>query len=509
MANVQQYETPVGERIDLHSELSSLQGQIAAIAQKVETQSAVQLELVNLLKNLLSHQRGLPERLANVSNERQDRDLTMLRQVVSTELVNVLGEGMKYIIGGIGDIKQTANLTLREIGPPEQKIRVVFIVHSIPMWDAIGDVYLAMRDDDRFEPLVISVNTNFHGSGTIAGEDGVHAGLCEMGIAHLRFNLPRTEVLDVLRSLRPDIIFRQQQWDGPMPPGLQTMDLTFSRICVVPYGMGVLASRETSAANDAYDNNYDQAYHRQAWRVFCETEQTRTYYRSFDHSDPEKFILSGYPKLNRLLEAKGKGEWPIPEPDGRSFRVIWAPHHSVANSGSRFGVFEKIYLQMLDWAKQNPEIQFVLKPHPSLSNSLRQTKAISPQEYERFKTAWDSLPNCCTRVGTYGELFEASDVMLTDGVSFLSEYHLFEKPLIFFDSQKHGAFNALGRLAERAAHKVHTFEEMKAATLEYRAGKEWPLREERQELLQALLPCDVPPSRIILDTIANDIRNGR
>jgi hypothetical protein len=47
--------------------------------------------------------------------------------------------------------------------------------------------------------------------------------------------------LDILRNLMPDVMFRQQQWESPLPPGMRTLEISFARICVVPYGVGCSA----------------------------------------------------------------------------------------------------------------------------------------------------------------------------------------------------------------------------------------------------------------------------
>lgn len=491
---------------EIASGLASLENQVSALAQQIEVQGAVQVEIAKLLQALHGQQNAMPDMMFKVVNKCLESDGKEKLSVLK-ETLTQLDTRMGMVTTGLHIVKQVSNMTLRELGSSSAKIRVLFIVQSIPMWDALADVYQAMTGDDRFEPMVVSINHSHLGRGEFMGETDVHDGLDRQGIPHLRMNLSSIEAMDMLHSLKPDVIFRQQQWDAPVPPALRTAEITFARICVVPYGMGVLANPDAKGDTDeAYQLNYDQPYHRAAWKVFCETEQTQAYYRSFQHSDPDKFILTGYPKLDKLLEAKGKGAWPIAEPDGRTFRVIWAPHHSLAMNGAGFGVFHKIYREMLDWAKSSADIQFVFKPHPALAFSG--TTRLPTGEYDSFLQAWSTLPNCTICEGDYGALFDASDLMLTDGVSFLTEYHLFEKPLIFIDSGVHARFNALGRMAERSAHRVETFAQMKAAALEYQAGKPWHLEAEREELLNVLLPLKKSASQVILDCIADDIKRS-
>jgi hypothetical protein len=494
---------------DTLAELALLKAQIQQLGERIDVQGSVQFEIAKLLKTFHSQIEALPKQVTEIVKtaiDANNKDKVPLTKDVLSRLDQRLG----HLVVNSHIMKQVSHLTLQKLGPATAKIRCVFIVQSIPMWDALADIYWAMTEDERYHPMVVSIDTSQLGVSEFGGEDEVHKGLTADNIPHLRLNLQSYDALDILRNLMPDVVFRQQQWDSPVPPGLRTLEITFARICVVPYGMGVLANPDAKDPSDeAYTENYDQQYHRLAWKVFCETELTQSYYRSFDHSDPDKFVLTGYPKLNKLTDAKGKGEWPIPEPKGRTFRIIWAPHHSLAIDNGGFGVFHKIYKQMLEWARSSTDIQFVLKPHPALAFNASQCGLFNNGAYQRFLDTWSALPNCAVCEGTYGELFEASDLMLTDGVSFLTEYHLFEKPLIFIDSGVHAPFNALGRMAERSAHRVETFNQMRQVALDYKAGKAWKLDKERQELLKVLLPHQEPASRIILDSIAADIQSPR
>ncbi len=494
---------------DTLAELASLKAQVEQLGERIEMQGAVQFEIAKLLQTFHGQLQALPHQVTEIVRKAIDehaQDKVPLTREVLTRLDHRLTQ---LAVNG-HTVKQVSQMTLRRLGPATQKIRCVFIVQSIPMWDALADVYSAMTHDDRYHPKVVSIDNSQLGRADFTGEDEVHEGLNALNIPHIRLNMQSYDALDVLRNLMPDVVFRQQQWDSPVPHGLRTLEITFARICVVPYGMGVLANpNATDPSEEAYPDNYDQQYHRLAWKVFCETEMTQSYYRSFAHSDPDKFVLTGYPKLNKLMEAKGKGEWPIPEPNGRTFRVIWAPHHSLAVNGYGFGVFHKMYEQMLAWARSSKDIQFVLKPHPALAFGAEESGLFRNGAYQHYLDAWSALPNCTICEGTYGELFDASDLMITDGVSFLHEYHLFEKPLIFIDSGVHAPFNALGRLAERACHRVETFNQLRQVALDYKDGKAWKLVKEREELLRVLLPHTEPASSIILNSIAADIQTSR
>lgn len=405
------------------------------------------------------------------------------------------------------DLRQIGHLATRKMGRSSPRIRCVFLVHAVESWDAQIDIYEAMARDPRFDPIVATINRKFPGDGAYGGEAQTSAALDSEGIAHLRLGMePSFAALDILRALAPDVIFRQSQWEHDVPPAFATERLNFARICSVPYGMSIVAQFSQGQAHPGGvdPQSFDQPYHRAAWRVFCETRQTRDYFVQFHHADPAKFVVSGYPKLSRLLRAREQADrWPVGNPARRRRRVIWAPHYSVRTSWLGFGVFDRIYRDFLDYAAQRPDMEFVLKPHPALFPFAVSSGAMAQADLDGFLAAWRALPNCAVETGTYAHLFAASDMMITDGLSFFTEYPIFEKPLIFFDSGRHVALNALGRQALAAARHVDSFSAMQAAIEEAASPAPWPLEAERRALLTTLFPGERQPVDVILDAIAH------
>lgn len=403
------------------------------------------------------------------------------------------------------DLRAIGNLTVRKLGASTPRIRCLFLVHAIESWDAQIDLYEAMLADARFEPLVASINRRFPGDDGFGGEDQTSAALDAAGVRHIRLGMePSWPALDIMRALQPDVVFRQSQWEIDVPPAFATPRLNFARICSVPYGMSIVGkfSPGDESVGGVNAQSFDQQYHRMAWRVFCETERTRDYFVQFGHSDPAKFVVSGYPKLARLLHARTEPEsWPIA--GARRFRVIWAPHYSVGTDWLGFGTFDKNYRDFLALARERSDIDFVLKPHPALFPFAASTGAVPQPALDAFLRDWNALPNCSVELGTYARLFAASDMMVTDGLSFFTEYPIFGKPLVFIDSGRHVPMNALGDVALAAAHHVSTFADIKRAIEGYAKGAPLALDSERRALLDILFPRDRAATDIILDSIAD------
>lgn len=508
----------IGLLHELTASLNTAMSEIAAIRAQQRVDNEFQLELVKFLELTRNEQRSQSESLLATIEKRTAgaQPISDVKPEVAEILARTSENIQKHVDHRSGEIlrqinlvKQAANAAVRKLPPAGKRIRCVFLIHVVEAWDALSDVYQAMLEDDRFEPLVCTIHRRFPGDKGYGGEELTSQALSENGIRHLRLGMNDSmEGLDILRALGPDVIFRQSHWENDVPPGFRTPELLFARLCAVPYGTSLVQKFMHSERVQAEVSPFafDQGYHRSAWRIFCETEVTRDYFRGFRHSDPEKFVLSGFPKLESLQRAGKKEAWPLSGGERRAYRVIWAPHHSVGDNWLAFGVFHLMYRQMLDWARNAPDIEFVLKPHPALMKSLILEGKLRQDVLDDFVREWERLPNGCICTGQYAELFAASDLLLTDGLSFLTEYQLFRKPLVFIDSGRHVPFNAIGNLAQACAHSVHSFEDAKRAVLDYRAGAAWPFVQQREELLKILLPNDRPATGLILEAIFDGIR---
>jgi CDP-glycerol glycerophosphotransferase (TagB/SpsB family) len=145
---------------------------------------------------------------------------------------------------------------------------------------------------------------------------------------------------------------------------------------------------------------------------------------------------------------------------------------------------------MWDFATQNPNIQIVLRPHPFLWGTLTDRKVISEQELSAWRKAWDELANTFVdEDGSYAEFFLATNVLVTDGISFLGEYPLVTgKPAIFFENEGHWQLTATGNLAADASVRVKTFAELESAI---KLGQENSLPD-RTSAIQKLIEASSP-----------------
>lgn len=395
-------------------------------------------------------------------------------------------------------------------------IRVVFLGLYFEAWDALGPVYQLMKSDPRFEPVVLSMPRKLTGELRYEGEQRSHEFLDSQGIDHLRLNMgdsgsENRKGLEALRDLAPDYVFTNYPWQRNYQPALRFDELVkFTRLAYVPYfsiAMVVEPEYEPGggqAGGSVATHLYTQRLHQLASLIFTQDvnvlEAHRTTERGADH-----VFLTGSPKIDTLREAAiiGLAAWPLA---GKGFRLLWAPHHSYSPHWLNFGVFSEIKDQMLALAKQRPDIQIVLRPHPFMWGTLSDRKVLTPDAINKWRREWESLPNTATSEGgSYGELFLAADVLLTDGISFIAEYPLVTgKPSIFFEKQDHWPFTQIGELAANCSVRVRTFQEFIAALEEFQVSGHLDRRAAIARLIEATSPEPGNAAKLIVERVYMD-----
>lgn len=350
-------------------------------------------------------------------------------------------------------------------------------------WDALDEIYWLMKADARFDPIVISLPRKLTGQLLYGDEEKSHEFFTSKGIEHIRFNSggggsDNAEGLATLKQLAPDYVLVNYPWQRNYQPAIRFDQLVeFTRLVYVPYFSLVMVDEPDDEPGGGQIGSvvathlYRQRIHQLASLVFTQDRLVVKAHGATDRGNGYVHFL-GSPKIDFLRKEaqSGKAHWPI---SGEGFRIVWAPHHSYSPHWLNFGVFSKIREQMLAFATEHQDIQIVLRPHPFLWGTLTDRKILSDTELSNWRDGWDRLPNTSTNEGgSYADLFLATDVLLTDGISFLGEYPLVTgKPTLFFENPGHWKFTQMGELAAAASTRVNTFAELELAILNAQRGE--------------------------------------
>jgi len=395
-------------------------------------------------------------------------------------------------------------------------IKVAFLGLYFEAWDALGPIYQLMRSDPRFEPLVVSMPRKLTGELRYEGEQRSHEFFESQAIDHIRLDKGGSGSenrlgLERLQKLAPDYIFTNYPWQRNYQPALRFDELVkFTRLAYVPYfSLAMVDEPEHEPgggqANGAVATHlYMQRIHQLASLIFTQDRNVLEAHHDSERGDGHVF-LTGSPKIDTLREAavSGLAAWPLP---GSGFRLLWAPHHSYSPHWLNFGVFNEIKEQMLELARSRPEIQIVLRPHPFMWGTLADRGVLSQEKINIWRQAWDALENTATSEGgSYGELFLATDALLTDGISFISEYPLVTgKASIFFEKQGHWPFTPIGEIAADCSLRVRTFNEFLDVLNQIQQSGDQDFGSKIARLIQATSPDPGNAAKLIVERVYSD-----
>jgi hypothetical protein len=383
------------------------------------------------------------------------------------------------------------------------KIKVLFLVSEIAKWKE-QSLYEAMARSEDFDPVVAISAYNGQSEGQVPNdrlEDVLLAAerfFDRMGDRHVRAVkiAEGRRVFSDLSEFNPDIVYYTEPWMERENHQTPEWVSRFALTCYSPYYVPNYSSLKEACK---------LPLHRFLWNYYCMGASEAKYFASAYHPfknyrTTTSFVGVGHPALDFYLHKKKYTNSKI---------VIYAPHCTIAG-GTRtwihhYGTFRWSGDFILEYAKANPEIKWVFKPHPQLRYGIKRAGLMSDEEIDTYYSEWRRIGTVCED-SDYQELFLDSFAMITDCGSFLSEYGATERPIIHLISSdnKYKPLLSLTGLYD-TYYKVHNTNELITTLKMVIERREDPMRERRVEALKSTGMIGVNASEEIIRHLRNQL----
>lgn len=309
----------------------------------------------------------------------------------------------------------------------KEKIKVVFFPISIGMWknDYLFKLFL---NHPRFEPYIISFFVPVDSADyQRRNQQEMRSFFESKGYPYIdMYNFETNEWLDI-KKFNPDLVFYTQAVDVAYPQYKIKVLWKDTLFYYIPYCL--IIANEKAGFNTLLFNI--------AKKVFAQSESIKEYWSSFFLNKAENVCVTGYPSFDYLTHPISLKSLKYQKEHNKKI-VIWAPHHSIFdNDVFSHSIFMEIADNMLDLVnKYKDDIHFVFKPHPRLRPKLEQHKDWGKERTCQYYRFWEEMPNTSLQDGEYFELFLNSDAMIHDCITFMAEYLLTSKPVLFVCKQE-------------------------------------------------------------------------
>ena len=374
---------------------------------------------------------------------------------------------------------------------------VVFIASSLAMWKYQG-LYDLLSQDGRFHPFIVLAP--FH----TFNEEQKEQSMRVLSGYFADRNTPCFDSRTVkdlglwLRDdLRPDLIFYPQPYEELFSNELDWTNNTTCLISYIPYGALMLL--EPWAYNSSFTNN--------AWRLYYQSKYNKRIARSISANRGKNIHISGYISTDDFINKDFQDPW---KPQGKvKKRIIWAPHFSGAIQPSwlnRDG-FGWLWQFMQEIAVRHKDtLQIAFKPHPRLLTTLYELPEWGKEKADAYFSWWANGENTQLETGQFVPLFKSSDAMIHDSNSFIADYLLAEKPVMFTAKnleETEKQLDDFGKAALHAHYLAKTTQDVLNFILNVEADAPDPKAAERRAVVQAhLLP---PNGKTAAENIYNDL----
>ena len=296
----------------------------------------------------------------------------------------------------------------------KKTIRVLFVLQYLSEWKT-ESLYLAMLKHPRFEPILGITKCI-----VVEGEEKRLIDYCvKKGYNYVWIETNKT----LQEQQHPDIIVHQTLYSSIISPNHQFGANKKSLFIYVPYAFNSIIASWFFNSNLTVN----------CWQHYFENKSCSDECRMIHHSNGFNFVVTGLPIMDILLQPKASFPNPWPINGDKRKRIIYAPHHTIADihySDIDYSTFlenGEFILKMAE--KYKNQVYFVFKPHPRLFTNL--VEYWGKEKTEAYYKKWDNPGVSHLELGEYIGLFKHSDAMIHDCGSFTIEYMYSGNPVMY------------------------------------------------------------------------------
>lgn len=295
---------------------------------------------------------------------------------------------------------------------PKGLVTVCFVAVEPQTWNSLKPVYDAMKEDDRFNPYII----------TVPNKDGVKEMKYFLEEANYEIidAFESESVLDI-RTLSPDIIFIQTPYDWMYPVQYRSKNLVkVAPIYYIPY------------CYDLCDGEHlDVQYH----RLFLSNVSCIFASNSYEY----KYCLN---KLKRSIYTSNIMTYDVGYPrfdicanvvqSDRIMTFTWFPRWNFYDSTNYKSSFLKYFDVLKKYFDNHKSLRLIIRPHPMMFDYILTNGILSVEEVNKIKKSINLSDNIQFDTNyDYYETFKETDVLISDHSSLLAEFYFMKKPILY------------------------------------------------------------------------------
>lgn len=305
-------------------------------------------------------------------------------------------------------------------------IKVAFLVLNASVWK-YDSLFNKMLSDNFFDPVIfICPHKDLSEEERINEVNFIKSQFEQLDYPVLAPYDNKNELIDIKKVFNPHIVF----FTNPHELSYNIYSIeNFSDVLTAYAPYSIMATKKPYL-------QYDQLFHNLLWRMYNETPIHHKMSKKYSRVNGLNSRVAGSSIYESLKFKESKSNvWKNKE--GQK-KIIYAPHHTFNDlEEMNFSTVLENGEFLLDMAiKYKNKIHIAFKPHPHLKSKLYEYPYWGKKKTDEFYSSWEELENTQVEEGEYIELFQQSDAMILDSISFITEYLFVDKPALFLFKNK-------------------------------------------------------------------------
>jgi len=189
--------------------------------------------------------------------------------------------------------------------------------------------------------------------------------------------------------------------------------------------------------------------------IFVDSKSTKDIFIKRYEFPKDRVVVSGYQTYKSIRDEIAKPKAKTKE------TVLWLPRWSLSLKNRELyeggSTFMNYYHFFYNYALENPQINFIIRPHNKLFYYAVAAKYLTQKELNDIFKKYRSLPNVVVSDHASRSLVDdviASDVVISDGSSALGEVVVADKPIIYLSNGWNNEFNS-NKLSEEFKNYIY------------------------------------------------------
>ena len=340
-----------------------------------------------------------------------------------------------------------------------EKINIVFVCHRPAVWESLHSVCDALKEDKAFHVYIVAIPNkkelpHLWLNHEIYESEGAEEFWKPYGCIN-GYNYDTKEWLD-LRTLQPDYVFFQQPYNITRCKEYKSWKVArYAKLLYVPYGIQVVGG-------DVFESVHPKDFMNCLSFYFSSDDYNRhDLLKWFEKIENRitKIIVCGFPRFDQF---RGKQDdsrtiWKHKGED-KKFRILWTPRWCT-NEGTC--TFFEYYKKILTYARNNPDVEIVFRPHPQAFFEWNSTGEMSKEDQLLFRKECEESGVLIDESPEYVSTLKTTDCFLTDITSLMGEYLITNKPIIY--CHKKDYFTDFGKEIAKSFYATSSWDEVENA----------------------------------------------